>query len=312
MNILISTNSSYMHIISIMLFSLCKSHPTERIELYLAYSDMSENSLDAIKLILNQFENKVFHPLKIDEQLANRIKPAGRFSKEAYYRIFALNMLPSDMDRILYLDGDMIVKGSLIDVYHSELTIDCPFLVCEDIDGTIRDNNWYLHERTGVPNNYKCFNSGFMLINLQYMRHHHNLEYIKEAFLREGNNYPFPDQDILNHMFYDRVKYVPWQLYNLPAEWWFLDMDKLVYDTISYVSYPQMFSESIDKEIRFVDITAKMKANARVVHFFGLLKPWIYTAENMYDDVKFYCDLWFSAEEEMYNQLPELRQLIHK
>lgn len=303
MNILISTNASYMGIISVMVYSLCKSHKDKRIDLYVAHRDLTEKELDTFRKILNSFEEKYLHEIYMGEDVTNRFDANDRFSVETYYRIFALEKLPRDMERIIYLDGDMIVKGDLTDIYSLEMDEHCPFAVCEDVDGYIRNNYNMIQDRAGIPHTSKCFNAGFMLINLRYMRSHNNIEYIKEAFCREHGNYQFHDQDILNHMFYDRVRYVPWEQYNLPAEWWYLDYDELIKGKLRYASYGELYDDKIDKDRRFINISEQMRANAKVIHYFGLLKPWIYNEENIYADVAFYAPIWWEHEKEMRDKI---------
>jgi len=306
MNILISANSAYIKIISVMVYSLCKSNPAEEIDLYLAHRDMSDEDLSIFQNILSLFENKTLHPIYMANDITEKFNASDRFSVETYYRIFALDKLPLSIDRILYLDGDMIINGSLAEVYTTEMSDFCPFVVCEDIDGHIRDAYSLIKNREGIPDNHKCFNAGFMLINLNYMRRHNNIEYIKEAFCREHANYSFHDQDILNHMFYDRVKYVPWEYYNLPAEWWYLDAVELTKGRVRYATYKEINNPSINKSHRFIDITSTVKENAVVIHFFGLLKPWIYTKENIYPDVAFYADLWNNANTELRSRVANI------
>lgn len=303
MNILVSSNAGFIKIMAVTVYSLCKSNANERIDLYLAHRDMSEADLNIFRDILNLFDNKELHPIDMNGCETDKLVCNDRFSIESYYRIFALDFLPQDMDRILYLDGDMIVQHSLSQIYETELPLHCPFAVCEDIDSHMREMYDLVRSRTGVPAEYKCFNSGFMLINLNYMRYHNNIRYIKDGLISQYYNYEFHDQDILNHMFYDRVKYIPWEYYNLPAEWWYLDSYELVKGKIRYATYREMYDPNIDKEKRFINITENIKKNAVVIHYFGLLKPWIYTPENIYPDVEYYSDLWYGAYNELHSRV---------
>ena len=213
------------------------------------------------------------------------------------------------MERILYLDADMLIKKDLTEVYSTPMSETCPFVVCDDIEGHARGSYESTLDRVAIPYNYKYFNAGFMLMNLSYLRRRDSVGYILDAFYREQNRYPFPDQDVLNHMYYDKVQFVPWSLYNLPAEWWKVDTEALSKGVIRFASYPDMNNPSINQTERFADATLQMRDHAHIIHYLGILKPWLYRDKPMYADVALYAGLWFECEKEMYENIDGLERL---
>ena len=188
-------------------------------------------------------------------EFATRVSVTERFSHEIYYRILAVNMLPQNMERILYLDADMLIKKDLTEVYGTSMSDTCPFIVCEDIEGHKRETYEWLRSRVAIPHNSRYFNSGFMLMNLNYLRRRNSVDYILDAFYRGDSRYPCPDQDVLNHMYYDKVQYVPCSLYNLPPECWKIDTEALSKGNIRFASYPEMSDPTLNQDERFVDVT---------------------------------------------------------
>lgn len=309
MNILIATNTKFMGPTSVMVYSLCRSHRDVEIDIYLAYHDLREQDIERLQKIVSCFEKKKVHPLDVGSEFSTKVSAKGRFSYETYYRILAVNLLPQNMDRILYLDADMLIKRDLTEVYAMSMSETCPFTVCDDIEGHARGSYESTLDRVVIPHSYRYFNSGFMLMNLDYLRKRDSVSYILDAFYREHNRYPFPDQDVLNHMYYDKVQFVPWSLYNLPAEWWKVDTVALSQGILRFASYPDMYNPSINQVERFIDATLQMRDNAHIIHYLGILKPWLYRDKPMYSDVAVYAGLWFDIEREMYEKVEGLERL---
>lgn len=309
MNILIATNTKFMGPTSVMVYSLCRSHKGVDLDIYLAYHDLEEQDIERLQKIISYFEKKRLHPLDVGSEFASKIMVKRHFSYETYYRILAVDLLPQDMKRILYLDADMLIKKDLTEVYGTPMSDTCPFVVCDDIEGHARGSYESTLDRVAIPHNYKYFNAGFMLINLSYLRRRDSVGYILDAFYREQNRYPFPDQDVLNHMYYDKVQFVPWSLYNLPPEWWKVDTEALSRGIIRFASYPDMNNPSINQTEHFVDATLQIRDNAHIIHYLGILKPWLYRDKPMYSDVALYSGLWFECEKEMYEKIGGLERL---
>lgn len=308
MNILITTNTDYIEIASVMVYSLCQSHKNVKIDIYLAYHDLREVDIDRLQKIVSFFEKNLY-PVDVGDEFVSKISAKGRFSQEIYYRILALKMLPQNMERILYLDVDMLIKKSLTEVYKISMDDTCPFIVCDDIAGRKRGSYELTRSRVSIPDSYKYFNTGFMLMNLNYLRQGNNIDNILDLFCRDGNRYPYPDQDILNRMYYSKVQYVPWILYNLPPEWWKIDIEEISKGKIRFATYMDMNNPSIEQEKRFADATLQIRDNAYIIHYLWILKPWLYRNKPIYPDVALYAGLWFDCEQEMYNTIEGLEKL---
>lgn len=305
MNILIASNTKFMEPTSVMVYSLCRTHKDIDVDIYLAYHDLKECDIERLQKIVSGF-GKRLHPLDVGGEFASKILNPGIYSYESYYRILAINMLPQDLERILYLDADMLIKKDLTEVYEMDMDEMCPFVVCEDIEGHKR--GWYeqLLDQVGTPRNCKYFNTGFMLMNLKYLRRRHSVGYILDAFYREAGRYPYPDQDVLNHMYFDKVQYVPWSLYNLPPEWWKIDTEALSRGKIRFANYQEM---AFDPQQRLVDVTLQIRDNAHIIHYLSFLKPWHWRDKQIYEDVALYAGLWFDCEREMYENIEGLERL---
>lgn len=134
-------------------------------------------------------------------------------TKEIYYRLLAIIKIPEDIKRILYLDIDIIVNNSLSDFYSTEFG-QCYFIACEDSNHSQKNDE--LYEILNIPRGEKYFNSGVLLFNLDLLRKDNQFEAIL-SFMHgswKKNNKWFHDQNVLNAMYYDKVVYKDYFLYN--------------------------------------------------------------------------------------------------
>ena len=310
MNILIAANTNFMGPTSVMVYSLCRSHRDIEVDIYLAYHDLRQQDIERLQKIISHFDQKKLYLLDVGGEFASKVSKTEQFSYETYYRILALNMLPQNMERILYLDADMLVKKELTEVYETPMSETCPFAVCDDIKGRVRGGYESSLDRACIPHDHQYFNSGFMLMNLNYLRKRNSIGYILDAFYREHRRYPYPDQDILNIMYYDKVQFVPWALYNLLPGLWKVNIESLSRGIIRFASYQEMNNPSINQEERFADATIQIRDNACIIHYMGVIsKPWNYRNKPIYSDIALFAGLWFVCEKEMYENIEGLEYL---
>ena len=192
MNILIATNTNYMGPTSVMVYSLCRSHKEKEVNIFLAYHNLRAQDIERLEKILSAFKQKHLYLLDVGGEFSLKVSATGRYSQEIYYRILALNLLPENVECILYLDVDMLIKKDLTEVYKTPMNDTCPFVVCDDIAGHARGTYKSALDRVATPYNYKYFNTGFMLMNLNYLRKRRSAGYILDAFYREQS--PWPDK----------------------------------------------------------------------------------------------------------------------
>lgn len=110
---------------------------------------------------------------------------------------FSLPVIFSNEDRILYLDGDTFITGSLETFYKQPF--DNKYAV------VIRDivaEEYHNHLRLGLG---KYFNSGVMLLNLKLMREHNLTEKLQKKKREDPGR--FMDQDTFNSVFNENVIY---------------------------------------------------------------------------------------------------------
>jgi len=155
----------------------------------------------------------------------------------AYYRLRIPDVLPKNLKKALYLDGDMIVEQDLKELWDTNISnyalgavVECP---------------------TSKENGY--FNTGMLLLNLEKLREF-NLTQNSLKYLEENRKQIlFQDQDILNGLFNLQYK-------KLPLKWnVFADIH-----------------EGLKRNHTYTDQEAKMAQKyPGIIHFSGgISKPW--------------------------------------
>lgn len=116
-----------------------------------------------------------------------------RFTSAIWHRIFLPDLLPG-LDRVLYLDADVIACGNLTPLWETDL--DGYWLGA--VTNVFQPNHIWRPKELGLPNREVYFNSGVLLMNLAEMRRDRKTEELLELVAARGAEFEWPDQDALN------------------------------------------------------------------------------------------------------------------
>ena len=119
-------------------------------------------------------------------------------------RILLPKLLPKEINKVLYLDSDMLVVSDLKELYDISLD-NCYAAMALDISvyNQITNREGYILE--GKEQNY-YYNTGMILVNLLAWRKY-NLSDLMIDYLRQ-NNIKFGDQDALNVVLKNNIKQI--------------------------------------------------------------------------------------------------------
>ena len=117
MNILVTINAHYIKQLNILLNSIQKSNKDEEFDVYIINRDLNKEQIEQVKNKLD-LEKFHIHDIKIDEaEIKDLPVYEQRYPLEIYFRIFAAKYLPTNIDRVLYLDADTLVINKLNELY---------------------------------------------------------------------------------------------------------------------------------------------------------------------------------------------------
>ncbi len=276
MNLMIVTNTKYLPYTYVMLFSLFQTHSGTEIDVYLPYEDLADAEITALSAFCAVFPGKKLYPLYVGTAFKEQVQSRNGINVETYYRILGLKLLPESVERILYLDVDMVIKGSLMPLYHTDLTGKA-FAVCEDIFGKINGFHEANKRRLSIPPQYSYFNAGVMLFNLALLREEQAADRMLENIYRDYERYEYNDQDVMNEMYFDRLSWAGWDMYNCPPCHFYLDKAASAAGELVFADYDRMKAMGDDPETfldQYLNLTEQIYAQAAVIHYLADTKPW--------------------------------------
>lgn len=196
MNILVTLNSGYVLPLCTMLKSLSYSNEGTDIDLYIVHSSLTLADFQKINAVTINTDISL-HPIKVDNSLFDGAPTCKRISKETYYRIFASELLPEELDRILYIDPDTVVINRLDDFYNADFGSNV-LIGAKHFDGAIDIWN---RKRLGIKHSKRYINAGVMLFNLKLMRELFSSERVFDIIKKKKPILFLADQDVINIMY---------------------------------------------------------------------------------------------------------------
>ncbi|WP_292044074.1 glycosyltransferase family 8 protein [Massilia sp. UBA6681] len=244
-SILMCGNAAYFQHIAACLISLVENNPEIVFSVVVVATDWDESSN---RKLLQSFKN--YDNIEINIKLLNpapleKLPQIKAWPKEIYARFWIEDYFPADVERVIYLDGDMVIRASVKPLI--ELDLEKAMLAAVCIPGSKSPS------RLGYDPNDGYFNSGVMVINLAKWRAEKARDLLIKTTFDLVGKLNDPDQDALNYCF--RKEYIR------------LDY---VWNAIS-----PFFKETHSLELPEQEI-ARVRREARIIHFNGQAKPWNY------------------------------------
>lgn len=256
LNLLFAVDDKFAEHMLVTLFSIFRNSPTTNTYDVYVLQDQPLQQAAHLKAVLARW-HMTYHPVLVDDAVFNDAPVSDRYPKSIYYRLLASELLPQDLDKILYLDADILVINDLTPLYQVDLTgqlyaaaMHTDFL---NLTGTL--NQFRLD--TTTPH---YFNSGVLLINLARARQQVHPQEIFDVIRAHKNVLILPDQDVLNKLYAKDTQPVADVLYNYDVR------KDLVYQTTSQGKW------SLDWVI----------VHTVCLHFCGTKKPWQATTTDKY------------------------------
>ena len=117
MNIMISINREFIPCACVMLMSLKEHHADTELSVYVLHHELTQQDFLEMDQVIGP-DGIALIPVYIPEGTVRDFQ-MGKWPEEAAYRLLATDLFARDMDRILHLDTDMLITGSLLDFYNT-------------------------------------------------------------------------------------------------------------------------------------------------------------------------------------------------
>lgn len=175
--------------------------------------------------------------------------PGAFYTIETWARLWVEEYFPPEVDRVLYLDADIVIVGSIAPLWNTDLG--GALLGAVDIPGSEGIT------RLGLPAKDGYFNAGVLLIDLRQWRETGALQTVLEFVSAHPERIHTVDQDALNACFHGRRK-------RLDYRW---------------NAIRPFFREPVALPLSRGEIEA-VRREARIIHFNGASKPWSYFSDH--------------------------------
>jgi len=221
MNILFSTDDKYAPILGVAICSLIEHNlSAEQLRFFIVDNCISEENRAKLEKVVEPYSHIEIQFISFDnyqKQLA--LDLPWPISMSAYARLFASEMIPGDVDRLLYLDCDMVVNQDLSDLWQYDLG--------EYYLGAIQDLVFpTIKTAIGLSSEDAYFNSGLLLVDLKKWREMDIsgscLDFIKQKKGRVIHH----DQGVLNRIFANKWKRLPIR-FNVMTIHYTMSLDKV-------------------------------------------------------------------------------------
>lgn len=243
-NIVFATDKNYIQHLCAALVSLLENNKNLSFDIYIISSGMSKKSYRNIQEITDKYNCRIKHIIISDELFVTLAVTHPYYPKGTYYRLLIPELI--DTKKILYLDSDIIVNGSIKELYEQDLE---DYYVC-----AIEDPGFDRHDQLKMNKNSKYFNSGMMLINLALWKKSGLQKKVIDFIEKNPQSIWFPDQCGLNSVIDGKWKKVP----------------------LKYNQQSSIFTPSFEEKFDCFNKSEleEAKNNPVIIHYTGGSKPW--------------------------------------
>lgn len=232
-NICFSSDNNYAQHLAVTLASVLANNDSE-LSVYVLDGGISEENKNKILELKQKYDFDISF-ITIDKSMFDRC-PAGKknhVTLATYYRLMLAEICP-DVDKIIYLDVDMVIRSSLKELFNTDISE----YYFAGVSDTLEKVN---AERLGL--NTYC-NAGVLLLNLKKWRDENITELLFDWIDKNNEKIVLHDQDILNSALQNKI----------------LKLDKFW--------NVQVTKGKPSKEL------IKLLDESKIIHYIGKHKPW--------------------------------------
>ena len=244
---LICTDAAYVQHSAVCLASLLANNPELFFAIVVVGRITERLDEDRLRRSLTHFPNHSleFRQFSPPADQLFPLNPQAHYTIDTYSRLWIGEFFSDDVERVLYLDGDIVVVGGIAELWNCDL--EGNLLGTVDIPGSDRGV-----ERLGMRQEDGYFNAGMLVVDLAQWRETGAKQRVLD-YINANPDRVLYDQDALNACFHDCRK-------RLDYKW----------NVISPFYDRPMPLPLVDTEIE------RVRHEARIIHYNGASKPWDY------------------------------------
>lgn len=264
-NIVLASDNNYAQHVAIVAASiLCNTQA--KVCFHILSDGISQQKVDLIQRTIDSLGGQLSVYDLSSYQCFDNLFTSGHISKAAYFRLDIANILPRDVDKVIYMDVDLLVLQDIAELWEFNLQ-GKPLAAVPDY-GIMASKRLMKQKKQvlGLSMNSLYFNSGVVVMDLKQWREDNFAEQVIR--LAAEGNLPHHDQDALNKVFMD--KWMP-----LPLKW-----------NVIPPIFNLFFKILLRNDLRKNAISARK--NKAVLHYAGRYKPWEFESKDGFNEKYYY------------------------
>ena len=203
LDVLYQSDNNYAVVTGVSIVSLLENNrDIDELTVNLVDGGITKNNLAHIQAIVKRYGRtlNVIDGKLIEERLKELNCRPYKGSYVTYYKLLAYNMIKSKAERVLMLDGDILILQSLRELCLMSLD---GYIMAETVDPYMPR---YLTKSIGIPDGQPYYSAGVMLINQREWKKQKCEQQIIDHWKHKKSDYLFADQDITNVLFGNKIK----------------------------------------------------------------------------------------------------------
>lgn len=203
LDIVVASDDHYIILLAALLRSIeANLREEQKIRVYIIEDNVSISSKKKLHSSIN-INTTTLVWKKMNEVIPDGIKlplDLSSYPLNIYMRLFIPYFIPKEIEKVLYLDVDMIVQKDITTLFEIDLT---DYVVGAVLDPRIItfDNSWggiLNYKELGLPGTARYFNTGLLVMNTKKWREQNVTEKIIECIDNNKKFANYPDQYGLN------------------------------------------------------------------------------------------------------------------
>lgn len=255
MNIFYTLNDKFVPQVSAGICSVCENNKDfDEITFYLISMGVTKTNQNKLKKMVSKYKRNIeIIELGDLKQYFDFEFDTNGWNPIVLSRLLVDKILPKKINKVLYLDGDTIVRGNLKELWYDDMNNK---VIGASIEPTVDKKR---KANLGLSNSH-YYNAGVLLIDLEKWRKEKTGKKIIEFYKDNKGNLFANDQDAINGALKD-------QIYTLLPKYNFYNV---------FYQYPYWFLKKLELPANYIskEVFDECVKNPLIIHYLGEERPW--------------------------------------
>lgn len=199
-NIGYGIDNNYARCCATSITSFCLNNPTKNFNFHIMAKDLSTTNKKQFEQLAQLYSINIYiYEINIDT--LTKLPTQTHLPIATYFR-FILPLILDNVDKLFYIDADIICLQNADDLFNINLK--------DNIIGAVPDLPWMNKKRNKALNlrNHIYFNAGMLIINIAKWNNFNTFAKVLQAIQNEPQKFRYLDQDALNLILTNHIQYL--------------------------------------------------------------------------------------------------------